>query len=266
MSVTAIVLAAGMGTRLGALTAEKPKAMLEFEGRTLIDHQIAAFRRCGLSRIVIIGGYRDECLPSSDTSPGVVRYRNDRFAETNMVESLMVARQELAGDVLITYGDVVFDDTTLQTVLDARCDIGVTVDMDWQDYWRARFGNIETDVEVLELADGRVTRIGQPNPTPDQLHARYVGMIRLNAAGCATVQSVYDSTRAARLGQPWQTSKSFEKGYMTDLLQELVDRGHRVDAIGIRRGWLEFDTVEDVALATQWVQSGTLARFCRLGA
>jgi len=261
MSVTAIVLAAGMGTRLGALTAEKPKAMLEFEGHTLIDHQIAAFRRCGVSRVVIIGGYRDECLPSA----GVLRYRNDRFAETNMVESLMVARQELAGDVLITYGDVVFDDATLRTVLGATCEIGVTVDMDWQDYWRARFGNLETDVEVLELAEGGVTRIGQSNPAPDQLHARYVGMIRLNAAGCATVQSVYDATRAARLGQPWQTSKSFEKGYMTDLLQELVDRGHRVDAIGIRRGWLEFDTVEDVALATEWAQAGTLARFCRLG-
>ena len=40
--MTGIILAAGMGTRLGALTQDRPKAMLEFGGRTLLDHQVAA--------------------------------------------------------------------------------------------------------------------------------------------------------------------------------------------------------------------------------
>lgn len=257
----AIVLAAGTGTRLGALTAEKPKTMLEFGGRPLVEHQLAAFRRAGIGRIVIIGGYRDEQLPSE----GVVRYRNARFAETNMVETLMEARAELDGDVLITYGDVIFEDRVLRQMMEATADIGVAVDMDWRPYWLARFGNLETDVETLEMAPGgRITRIGQPNPTPEQLHGRYVGMIRLSARGAEIVKDVYDRTRAERLGGPWQTSKTFEKGYMTDLLQELVDRGHRVDAIGIERGWLEFDTVEDVARATAWASSGALDRFCRI--
>lgn len=259
--MTAIVLAAGTGTRLGALTAEMPKTMLEFAGRPLIEHQLTAFRRAGVDRIVIIGGYRDEQLPSE----GVVRYRNPRFAETNMVETLMAAREELRGDVLITYGDVIFEDRVLQQMVASTADIGVAVDMDWQPYWLARFGNLETDVETLEMGpDGAVTRIGQPDPRPDQLHARYVGMIRLSPRGAETVARVYDETRRARLGKTWQTSKTFEKGYMTDLLQELVDRGHRVEAIAIERGWLEFDTIEDVERATAWARDGSLAEFISL--
>ena len=257
----AVVLAAGTGTRLGALTAEKPKTMLEFAGRPLIEHQLAAFRRCGIDRIVVIGGYRDEQLPAN----GVVRYRNARFAETNMVETLMAARAELQGDVLITYGDVIFEDRVLEQMMQSPADIGVAVDIDWRPYWLARFGDLETDVETLEMSeDGAITRIGQPNPTPAQLHARYVGMIRLSPRGAEIVKDTYDRTRAERLGQPWQTSKTFEKGYMTDLLQELVDRGHRVTGIGIERGWLEFDTVEDVDRATAWIASGTLRDFCAI--
>ena len=260
--MTVIVLAAGTGTRLGALTAEKPKTMLEFAGRPLIEHQLAAFRRAGVERIVIIGGYRDEQLPAE----GVVRYRNPRFAETNMVETLMAAREELRGDVLITYGDVIFEDRVLEQMLASTADIGVAVDMDWRAYWQARFGNLETDVETLEMGPaGAITRIGQPDPTPEQLHARYVGMIRLSPTGADTVARVYDETRAARLGGPWQTSKSFEKGYMTDLLQELVDRGHRVEGIRIARGWLEFDTVDDVARAEEWAATGALREFCAIG-
>lgn len=254
----AIVLAAGTGTRLGALTADKPKTMLEFAGRPLIEHQLAAFRRAGIDRIVIIGGYREEQLPSD----GVIRYRNARFAETNMVETLMAARQELEGDVLITYGDVIFEDRVLEQMVASTADIAVAVDMDWRPYWMARFGNLETDLETLEMAPGgRITRIGQPALSPEQMHARYVGMIRLSPRGAETVKDVYDRTRAERLGGPWQTSKSFEKGYMTDLLQELIDRGARVEGLPIERGWLEFDTVDDVERAQEWARAGSLDRF-----
>lgn len=258
----AIVLAAGMGTRLGELAADRPKAMVEFGGRPLIAYQLDAFRRAGVSPIVVVGGHHDEALPSE----GVVRYRNERYATTNMVETLMSARAELSGPVLVSYGDVVFEDRVLRHVIDAPVSVGVTVDMDWRPYWRERFGNDHTDVETLEMAaDGRITQIGQPDPRPEQLHARYVGLLKFDEAGVEIVKSVYDRTRAARLGQPWQTSKSFERGYMTDLLQELVDHRVRVDAIKVQRGWLEFDTADDVRLATSWAAAGTLAKFCALG-
>lgn len=257
----AIILAAGMGTRLGELGADRPKAMVEFGGRPLLSYQLAAFRSAGVSPIVVVGGHHDETLPRD----GLVRYRNERYASTNMVETLLCARQELNGPVIVSYGDVVFEDRVLRQVIDAPVSIGVTVDMEWRPYWRARFGNTHTDVETLEMdAEGRILRIGQPDPTPDQLHARYVGLLKFDAAGVEVVKDIYDRTRAERLGRPWQTSKSFERGYMTDLLQELVDRGACVDAIKVRRGWLEFDTVDDVRLATSWAAAGTLGEFCVL--
>ena len=63
------------------------------------------------------------------------------------------------------------------------------------------------------------------------------------------------------LDKPWRHSKSFRKAYMTDMLQELVDRRVRVDPILIQRGWMEFDTVEDYEKALQWIKDKSIQRF-----
>lgn len=261
--MTGIILAAGMGTRLGELTRDRPKAMLEFEGRTLLDRQVAAYRRCGVDRVVVVGGYRDDVLRVDER---VARYRNPDYDRTNMVESLMCARTELGGPVLLSYGDVLFEDRVLRAVIEAPCAIGVTVDTDWQAYWQARYGDITTDTETLQLGDdGRIARIGQPNPRPDQIDARYVGLLRFDARGVETLLAVYDRARVVHGEGPWQTSRRFRQGYLTDLLQEMIDQGHRVEPIITRRGWLEFDTTDDYRLATEWAATGRLAEFCELG-
>lgn len=256
-----IILAAGMGTRLEHLTAERPKALLEFAGRPLIEHQRDVYRRCGIDRIVVVGGYRAERLPKDP----FVHYINERYATTNMVESLMCARAELKGPVIISYGDVLFEDRVLRQLIDADAEVGVVVDDEWQPYWQARLGNVEADLETLIFgAGGRIARIGQPATSASEMQARYVGLLRFGASGVESLKAVYDAARARHLGGPWQTSKSFDRGYMTDMLQELIDRGIPVEPIHVRHGWLEFDTVDDVARATEWARSGQLAQFCSL--
>ena len=259
--MTAIVLAAGMGTRLGSLTHGRPKAMLEVFGRPLLDHQLAAFRRAGVSRIAVVTGFRSDCI----SALGVVRYDNPKYATTNMVESLMCARAELSGPVLVSYGDILFEDRILRCVLDAPVSIGVAVDVDWRPYWEARFGNMTTDIESLEIGgDGRIVRLGYPQPSHERIDGRYVGLLRFDATGVEIVKEVYDRARQRFAGRPWQTATTFERGYMTDLLQEIIDTGHRVEPIVVERGWLEFDTEDDYRLATEWAMTGRLREFCAL--
>ena len=260
--MTGIILAAGMGTRLGALTQDRPKAMLEFGGRTLLDHQVAAYRRCGGEHLAVIGGYRDDTIRCEGE---VVRYRNPSYDRTNMVESLMCARNELRGTVLLSYGDVLFEDRVLEAAIRSTSAIGVTVDTDWRPYWQARYGDITTDTETLRMGNGRrIVRIGQPDPGPEDLDARYVGLLRFSDTGISQLLAVYDRARAAHAGGAWQTSSRFEQGYLTDLLQEAIAQGVEVDAVTTERGWLEFDTPDDYELATRWAREGQLREFCAL--
>ena len=75
----AIILAAGMGTRLKKYTENLPKGMLCFEGKTIIERQIELYRKCGISDIIIIKGYAADKI----CYDGVKYYTNELYDTTN---------------------------------------------------------------------------------------------------------------------------------------------------------------------------------------
>lgn len=259
----AIILAAGMGTRLGKYTENLPKGMLPFLGVPLIERQVQVMRTCGIDDIVVVTGYKREAIQLQD----VRYYHNDDFASTNMVETLLRAEPELQGEVLVAYSDIIYERRVLERVLQSSADIGVTVDQDYWDYWQARLDNPQEDTESLVIDNhGKIIELGDTQCARAKAMVRYVGLLKFSAVGVEALKKVYHVQRSQYYDQegPWLRSKSFRKGYMTCMLQALVNAGYRVDPIYISRGWMEFDTVEDYERASDWYTQGTLKRFIDL--
>ena len=101
----AIILAAGQGTRLKKYTENLPKGMLNFMGKTIIERQIETYRAAGINDIIIVRGFAADKINYS----GVRYYTNEKYADTNMVESLMAAKDEFDDDVIVSYSDVLFE-------------------------------------------------------------------------------------------------------------------------------------------------------------
>ena|SRR5579863_426504 len=101
----AVILAAGRGSRLGALAEDRPKCMLELARRPLISRQIAALSRGGISKIGVVRGYRGSMIDIQ----GVAYFENPRWAETNMVMSLATAKAWLqSSPVVVSYADIFY--------------------------------------------------------------------------------------------------------------------------------------------------------------
>ena len=132
-----IILAAGEGTRLRPYTLDRPKCMVEIDGVSLIDRQLEVLKSEGIGDIVIIGGYKSEMLKRGDIKLKV----NDRYFETNMVWTLFSAEEELEGDIIVSYGDIVYSKNILKALIKSKADIAVTIDMKWEGYWRERNEN-----------------------------------------------------------------------------------------------------------------------------
>ena len=254
----AIILAAGKGTRLNKYTQELPKGMLHIFGKPLIQHQVDTYLRNGITDITIVKGY---CSEKIDI-PGTKSYFNPLYAETNMVESLFYAENEIFGDVIISYSDVLFEDKTLQTVMKSKNDIGVLIDKDWKDYWKARYGKVDFDTESLRInSSGKIYELGISDPPLNEIDGRYVGMIRLSEKGSEIFKSTYNKGKKEFYGKPWLNNRFFEKIFMTDFLQEIINQNNSVFPIEITRGWLEFDTNEDYELSVKWEKEKTLHNF-----
>ena len=249
----AIILAAGEGTRLRPYTLDRPKCLVEVDGRSLLDRQLDVLRAERVDPIVLVGGYLSEKL----RRPGVALRSNPRYAETNMVWTLFCAEEELDGGAIVTYGDIVYSPAILGALLDSRSDIAVTIDLDWETYWRARNEDPIADAETLRLAsDGRILELGQKPESVAQIEGQYMGLMKFSPEGARALRQVFHAARDAGSLR----GKPVEKAYMTDLLQQMIDSGYRVDSVPVHGGWVEVDTVGDLQSETTRSRLAAIAR------
>ena len=234
-----IILAAGEGTRLRPYTLDRPKCMVEIEGVSLIDRQLEVLQSEGIDDIVIIGGYKSEMLKRDDIKLKV----NARYFETNMVWTLFSAEEELEGDVIVSYGDIVYSKNILKALINSKADIAVTIDKKWEGYWRERNENPLDDAETLKLRkDGTISEIGQKPSSLEEIEGQYMGLMKFSSEGVRQIKSAFHS--ALESGK--LLGKEVENSYMTDLLQFIVSNGGKVTSVQIDEDWVEVDTVEDL--------------------
>jgi len=234
-----ILLVAGEGKRLRPYTLDRPKCMVEINGISLIDRQLAVLKAEGLDDIVMIGGYKADMLKRE----GIKLKINPRYYETNMVWTLFSAEEELEGDVIVSYGDIVYSREILQALLKSDANIAVTIDKEWESYWRARNEDPLDDAETLKLReDGTISEIGQKPKSLDEIEGQYMGLIKLSAKGVLQIKEIYKNAveDSTLLGKP------IDNAYMTDLLQAVINAGYPVHSVPVFAGWVEVDTVDDL--------------------
>lgn len=253
----AIILAAGQGTRLKKYTENLPKGMLSFNGKTIIERQIEMYRKCGIDKIIVVRGFAADKI----SYEGITYYDNKDFANTNMVESLMAAKEEFDDDVIVSYSDILFDEKLLMGMISAEADFVCAVDDNWKQYWKKRYGRIDFDTESLAIdKDDNITEIGLEAPKLESIDARYIGLLKFSEKGLKMIQKILDTAYMFYIDKPWQQSgKTVKKAYMTDLLNAVIESGGQVKAIRFNNGWIEFDTNEDYENAKKWLDDGSLS-------
>ena len=238
-----ILLVAGEGKRLRPYTLDKPKCMVEINGVSLIDRQIKTLKTAGLNDFLFIGGYKSEMLERKDIKLKI----NSRYYETNMVWTLFSAEEDLVGDVIVSYGDIVYSQEILQALINSKEDIAVVVDKDWESYWRARNEDPLNDAETLRLdLSGKITEIGKRPKTVEEIQGQYIGLMKFSENGISNIKAVFH--KAVKFGKLLE--KPVEESYMTDLLQACIDKNIVVSSVIVNGGWIEVDTVSDLHSTT----------------
>lgn len=251
-----IILAAGQGTRLRPLTDDRPKCMVEVNGKSIIERQLETMRICGIKDedITIVAGYCSGALKEKFGGTGIRILVNEAYETTNMVCSLMCAGETMSqeDDILISYGDIIYNADVLKKILGSDEESSVAVDDGWYEYWAARCDNPLDDAETLMFDENDyLTEIGQKTDDLNRVQSQYIGLMRFKGAGLKALLdlSAEAKKRSAEGRGLWRTDRTYAKMYMTDLLQGLIDEGGKLKAVHIRRGWFEVDDMDDLGIA-----------------
>jgi len=182
----AIILSAGQGSRLGHLVDDRPKCLIEFNGRSLLDRQLDTLEACGVHEAVVVTGFHDELVDEAierrSGGPAVRTVFNPFYKVADNTGSLFMAREELAGDCLVWNGDTLVSRELMRRVVENdRAGICVTIDR--------KEAYDEDDMKVVEEA-GRLRAIGKRIAAG--VNAESIGLLAFRSGGAEQFRDAID--------------------------------------------------------------------------
>ena len=237
-----LIVAAGLGSRLKGHTENTPKCMLDFGGKTLLQRQLLSYNKNGVDDISLIRGYKKNKI----NYKGIKYFDNNDYKDNNILNSIFYGEEAINGNIIISYSDILFEPFVVKRAMESDHDISVIVDVDWRDYYINRKDHPLSEAEnVIFNSNNEVVKIGKISSEKEEVHGEFIGMIKLNHRGCEILKQNFHRVKKLYWNKPFQRAKIFQKAYLTDMIQELVDIGIKVHCVIIERGWKEIDTVED---------------------
>lgn len=233
----AVILAAGIGSRLSPLTDTCPKSLLSVGGSTMLERMIRNCLSCGMSQFVIVLGHRaDEIRQFVDKAFRGIRVTyviNDRYRDTNTGYSLMVASAAIGKADFVKFdADVVFDVKILRQLLDSDRANLLCIDRN--------IALEDEEVKVIVDDQMQVVEVGK-SVDPEQALGESIGIEKISAT---TGTHLF-----AELAQ-MMVSQSHLQEYYEAAYARLINKGtkfHVLDITGLN--WTEIDTADDFAAA-----------------
>ena len=233
---TAVVLAAGLGSRLSEVTKAIPKTMIEVDGRCIYEHILNSLIDSGIERIIFIVGYQSKLLIplvneyAKSKKINLIIVENKEYSQTNTMYSLWLARDHLDESFLYVHGDLIFSTQMLSNFLKYSHENSILVDtqqpLDWDDA-----------MKVIQN-DGKLKYMSKCISV-NEMDGVAIGMYKFNKEGAKLLFGVIN--------------KLISKGVVTSWVSEAINIASKQLSIYVDRSelhaWVDVDNLQDLNMA-----------------
>jgi len=233
--VRAIILAAGRGSRMGSMTYNKPKCLVEIQGKPLLEWQLDALRKSGINDIAIVTGYKREALLSYKLK----EFYNANWSTTQMVSSLECANEWLKKyQCIVSYSDIFYTSDTVSRLSESDCDLAITYDPNWLDLWSNRFKDPLSDAETFLInRSGYIEEIGNKPKSIQDIQGQYMGLLKFNPEGWNDFSRFFNNL----------SNNEKANIHMTKVLNKLIlKEDYKIFGVESIGKWGEIDSKHDV--------------------
>jgi len=238
---------------------KKPKSLLLLGGKTILERQIETLKCAGLNKFILIRGFMKECFKQEN-----IQYiDNPDYQKKHILHSLFCARSQMNGPFIFLCSDIIFNENNIRDLLkaalsDPEKDIIIMVDNTYQQYKNQTGKNLDLVTtknkiadpmrQVLRIIEEKVDQIGHQKMKKQIADYEFIGIAYFSERGAKIIKDVYDDAKKKYGKTSFQEATNIHRADLTDLLQEIVDRGYRVHILKIWKGWMEIDNEADYKL------------------
>lgn len=231
-----VILASGMGTRLNK---KMPKCLVSINNKTLLERIINISKE--FDKVIIVGGYKINLLKKIiNNNENIYLINNKHFKTTNMVESFFKAYNKIDRDVIITYSDILFDQSLFKKMISFNKN-HLLLKSNWRKVWRLRMSEqkLKLDAEDLKTKKNEIVSIGGKikNKLPKY---QFMGLIRINYKSLKKVKIFYDKIRNKKID-------------FTSFINQLIkNKIIRFKFKETKKLWFEIDNKRDLLVAKKY--------------
>ena len=223
-----IILSAGKGSRLPKKFRDKPKCLVEIKSKPLLFYNSIFFKK--FKDKILIAGYKNHHLKKVSESLDLRIIVNKKFASTNMVYSLFLANKFVKQDVVVIYGDIIFNNNIFE-ILNEKKDI-LPVNTNWLKNWKNRMPlrKVLEDAENLIVSKNKLLEIGTKidNKFPKY---QFMGIIKFKKNTFFKCEKFFKKIKNRKIDMTSFINLCVKKKIMSPMVKKYSDFWYEIDTI-----------------------------------
>ncbi len=240
--IRAIIPAAGVSRQpsFSEILKDTPLAMLDINGKSLLQRNVETLNSVGVQDITVIAGYKGEKIQLD----GLDVIKNKDYDKTDVMLSIMLANGKLDEKTLIVFGDTLFERDIVEKLLKRDEDIVLVIDRSYKTS-KTRKQDVDLVKAVHDPVEGtRIINVRQDNPilkignvSRGEANYEFIGMSLFSKKGISILKDEFKNISAE--------SKDASKINFNEMIQYLIGKGYKISSMEINTGWAEIHTFED---------------------
>ena len=163
----------------------------------------------------------------------------------------MAASKHFRDNIVISFGDVIVDDNIMRQIIESTHDIGIAIDLKWEKNYENRTQHPKSEADLALIKSNKLTKIKKNlNFIENYQLGEFLGIMKLSDIGSKKFLDIFEKLNSSHEGK-FHDAPSFQKAYLTDMLDELIQTNEIVNPIFVDGNWCEIDTTEDLEKASE---------------
>jgi phosphoenolpyruvate phosphomutase len=249
-----LIMAAARGQNFGTLTDDKPKAMIKVGDASILAKIVNTFNDCRVKDISVVVGYCKEAV----NLPNLKYIENKDYERYGILYSLYIARELFDEAIIVSFGDILFEEDILRKLIACKADVVLAVDS-------RPVRVIETEKDLVRAAEPCSEQYGACNVCPvcevrtvfkgmplEDYHGEFIGLFKLSRDGALQIRQELEQLAA--------TDPEFiRRKSINDFFNYLIQKQCNIQLHYFRGHWKDIDSIEDLTYLIKLFSGGAKA-------
>ncbi len=240
------------------LLQDRPLAMLDINGKSLLQRNIETLNRSKLYDISVIRGYKTDAFDIE----GLTYFDNTKYQSEHVLSSIMCAEKKMDCKTLIVYSDILFENSLIERLKSLKSDSVIVVDNSFKKSLK-RNKKLDLVITKENLVSGdriltydrlyETKKIGK-TLSEDTAGAEFIGIAMFSKKGIGIFKNEYHNALEEYKNKPFYEAENIFHASLEDMLEHLINLGYKVEAMQVNSGWMEIHTFDNYKCACSIVR------------